>query len=125
MIHSQNPLVVVVVLGVVLAVRLLSSQRRKSAGRPSTPPRASGFAADTHQVAPQVESQAESGVEQPVPSATASTGSTFTGTAPGWFTDPFVRHERRYWSGAAWTEHVLDQDIPALDPPPAPRAPST
>ena len=37
----------------------------------------------------------------------AATGSTFTGTAPGWFTDPFVRHEQRYWSGTAWTEHVM------------------
>ncbi|MEI7860934.1 MAG: DUF2510 domain-containing protein [Acidimicrobiales bacterium] len=125
MIHSQNPLVVVVVLGVVLAVRLLSSQRRKSAGRSSTPPRASGFAATTHQGAPQGESQVEPAGEQAVPLGTAVTGPAYTGTAPGWFTDPFVRHEQRYWSGAAWTEHVLDQDIPALDPPPTPRAPST
>ena len=41
-----------------------------------------------------------------------------TGTAPGWFTDPFVRHEQRYWSGTAWTEHVLDGGTPAVDPPP-------
>ena len=45
----------------------------------------------------------------------------FTGTASGWFVDPFVRHEQRYWSGTAWTEHVLDGGTPSLDPPPPPR----
>ena len=49
---------------------------------------------------------------------TAATAPGFTGTAPGWFVDPFVRHEQRYWSGTAWTEHVLDAGTPALDPPP-------
>ena len=39
----------------------------------------------------------------------------------GWFVDPFVRHEQRYWSGTAWTEHVLDGGTPSLDPPPPPR----
>jgi hypothetical protein len=44
-----------------------------------------------------------------------------TGTAPGWFRDPFVRHEQRYWSGTAWTEHVTDGGAPSVDPPPPPR----
>ncbi len=41
-----------------------------------------------------------------------------SGTAPGWFKDPFVRHDQRYWSGTAWTEHVSDQGTPGTDPPP-------
>ena len=45
-------------------------------------------------------------------------GVTFTGIAPGWLTDPSGRHERRYWSGSAWTEHVTDGGVPGIDPPP-------
>ena len=44
-----------------------------------------------------------------------------SGTDPGWFADPFVRHEQRYWSGAEWTEHVLDHGAPGTDPPPSDR----
>ena len=43
------------------------------------------------------------------------------GTAPGWFRDPFVRHEQRYWSGTSWTEHVQDAGTPGVDPPPPSR----
>ena len=45
-------------------------------------------------------------------------GGNSTGTAPGWFRDPFFRHEQRYWSGGAWTEHVTDSGAPGIDPPP-------
>jgi uncharacterized protein YxjI len=41
-----------------------------------------------------------------------------TGTpAPGWYADPFGRHEARYFSGAAWTEHVLSHGRQSVDPP--------
>jgi Protein of unknown function (DUF2510) len=43
-----------------------------------------------------------------------------TGTPPGWFTDPFLKHQQRYWSGSGWTEHVTDDGIPGTDPPPVP-----
>ena len=46
-------------------------------------------------------------------------GATATGTAPGWFADPFFKHEQRYWSGTEWTEHVNDAGAPGTDPPPA------
>ena len=42
----------------------------------------------------------------------------FTGIAPGWLTDPSGRHEKRYWSGSEWTEHVTDGGVPDSDPPP-------
>jgi hypothetical protein len=45
-------------------------------------------------------------------------GVTFTGIPPGWLTDPSGRHERRYWSGSEWTEHVTDGGVPGIDPPP-------
>jgi hypothetical protein len=48
-------------------------------------------------------------------------GTAFTGTAAGWFHDPFVRHEQRYWSGTEWTDHVTDAGVPSVDPPPTPR----
>lgn len=27
-------------------------------------------------------------------------------TDPGWYADPYRRHQVRYWDGSAWTEHV-------------------
>ena len=46
---------------------------------------------------------------------------------PGWFPDPTGRHDHRWWDGAAWTAHVADAGVAALDPldaaaPAAPRA---
>lgn len=35
----------------------------------------------------------------------------------GWYADPFRRFESRYWSGAAWTEHVASQGVGGVDPP--------
>lgn len=35
---------------------------------------------------------------------------------PGWYDDPFGRHEQRYWN-QAWTEHVQDGNVPSTDPP--------
>lgn len=37
--------------------------------------------------------------------------------APDWYPDPFGRHERRYWDGNRWTDHVVFRGEPALDPP--------
>ncbi len=34
----------------------------------------------------------------------------------GWYRDPSGRHERRYWDGKGWSEHVSDQDVRSLDP---------
>jgi Protein of unknown function (DUF2510) len=52
-------------------------------------------------------------------------GVTFTGIAPGWLTDPSGRHEKRYWSGSEWTEHVTDGGVPGVDPPPRGTGPET
>jgi len=35
-----------------------------------------------------------------------------------------VRHQYRYWSGTEWTEHVEDDGVPAIDPPPPTAAPA-
>jgi uncharacterized protein YxjI len=37
--------------------------------------------------------------------------------APGWYPDPFGRHETRWWDGANWTEHVASHGRQATDPP--------
>jgi hypothetical protein len=34
----------------------------------------------------------------------------------GWRPDPYRRHEQRYYDGARWTEHVIDQGAPGVDP---------
>jgi hypothetical protein len=53
----------------------------------------------------------------PVDQGSGDPSVTGSGTAPGWFTDPFFRHGQRYWSGTEWTEHVTDDGIPGTDPP--------
>ena len=111
-----NSWVAVIPFIVVIVIRMLSSQRRRQGGGPGVPGGARGF---TPQARPTSSSRP---LADPAAGPAADTAATarpgFTGTAPGWFVDPFVRHEQRYWSGTAWTEHVLDGGRPALDPPP-------
>lgn len=38
----------------------------------------------------------------------------------GWYPNPFVRGQQRYWDGTRWTEHNAPLDPP---PPPVPRQP--
>ncbi|MEX0705341.1 MAG: DUF2510 domain-containing protein [Nitriliruptoraceae bacterium] len=35
---------------------------------------------------------------------------------PDWYLDPTNRHERRYWDGSRWTDHVRDGSATATDP---------
>lgn len=34
---------------------------------------------------------------------------------PSWHPDPTGRHELRYWDGSAWTDHVADRGVQAMD----------
>ncbi|MEQ8718250.1 MAG: DUF2510 domain-containing protein [Acidimicrobiales bacterium] len=49
--------------------------------------------------------------------------------APGsWHSDPFARHQSRWWDGNRWTERVRDETTVGIDPPgidPAPHAPAS
>jgi hypothetical protein len=36
--------------------------------------------------------------------------------AAGWFPDPMQQHEYRYYDGTAWTAHVSDHGVAAVDP---------
>ena len=36
---------------------------------------------------------------------------------PGWFPDPFGRHESRWWDGTRWTEHVASHGRQMVDAP--------
>jgi hypothetical protein len=38
------------------------------------------------------------------------------GAPAGWFADPHGRHERRWWDGARWTDHVSSGGAAAVDP---------
>lgn len=38
------------------------------------------------------------------------------GPQPGWYADPYTRHELRYFDGLRWTEHVADGGAPGADP---------
>lgn len=37
-------------------------------------------------------------------------------SAPGWYPDPYGRHDRRYWSGVRWSRHVDDLGHRTTDP---------
>jgi uncharacterized protein YxjI len=36
---------------------------------------------------------------------------------PGWYPDPFGRHETRWWDGSRWTEHVASHGRRSVDAP--------
>ena len=38
-----------------------------------------------------------------------------TMTPAGWYTDPSLRHEYRFWNGTSWTSHVSDRGVTATD----------
>ena len=88
------------------AMRALPSRRRRQRGQPRVSAPASSF---TDATSRNQSSDAVDGSSGKVP---------FTGIAPGWLIDPSGRHEHRYWSGSAWTEHATDGGVPGTDPPP-------
>jgi hypothetical protein len=59
-----------------------------------------------------------------VPTAPPQTGPTYTGIPAGWMADPSGKHDERYWSGTEWTEHVMNDGTPAIDPLPNRGAPA-
>ena len=38
------------------------------------------------------------------------------GIPADWYADPTGGHQHRYWNGSAWTEHVADNGVQAVDP---------
>ncbi len=102
MYYGHGSWVAIVIFAGLFAVRALSSQRRRGSrtSRSSFTP--------THQGDRQI----------PTAGVPERDGTTVTGVAPGWFTDPFGKHDQRYWSGTEWTEHVDDDGTPGVDPPP-------
>jgi hypothetical protein len=113
--------IAVVLFGGMFALRYAAAQRRRGGARRGGPSagffNAPGGRPGSPPTGPPVGTAVEGG--------TAGNGGDGGpgGTAPGWFRDPFFRHEHRYWSGSEWTEHVTDADVPGVDPPPPPRSP--
>jgi hypothetical protein len=107
MYYGHGSWIVVVVFGGMFALRALSSQRRRGRyGR--TPPSSSSFTS--------TDRRGPGG--GPVAGSENLEVTTHAGTAPGWYRDPFFKHDQRYFSGTEWTEHVTDNDAPGVDPPP-------
>ena len=103
--YGHGSSIALVIFLALFALRVLSSQRRRRGrSRVSAP---TGSFADT--TSPDQATDAAGGSSGPV---------TFTGIAPGWLIDPSGRHEKRFWSGTEWTEHVTDGGVPSTDPPP-------
>ncbi len=101
--YGHNSTIALVVLVALFALRMLSSQRRRGRSRVSAPTRSFADSTSTDQGS----------------NAGGSAGQVaFTGVAPSWLIDPTGRHEKRYWSGSEWTEHVSDGGVAGTDPPP-------
>ncbi len=99
--YGHGSWIPIVAFGGMFLVRYLSSQRRRRGPparpgprRPFTGTGSRGRPGRPHRVAP------------------GSDGGPSAGMPAGWFRDPFVRHEQRYWSGTEWTDHVLDDGVP-------------
>ena len=101
------------IFGGMFALRALSSQRRRGGYRGSPMPKS--FFTNTDPRNPD---------RGPTTEPPPATDIGHTGTAPGWFRDPFFKHEHRYWSGSEWTEHINDNGVPGVDPPPSKSDPS-
>jgi hypothetical protein len=111
MYYAHGSWIAIVVFGGMFALRALSSQRRRGGrygGNPGNPMSKSSFTNTDH--------RAPGGGTLAPPHQVDS--SRKVGTAAGWFRDPFFKHEQRYFSGTAWTEHVTDGNVPGIDPPP-------
>ena len=99
----------IVVFGGMFLIRYLTSQRRRRGPSGGPGPRSPFTGTETR------------GPVGPAAPATPPEDGTRSGGMPaGWFRDPFVRHEQRFWSGTEWTDHVLDEGVPGTDTPPAP-----
>jgi len=105
--YGHGSWVALVVFAAFALIRLVSSQRRRG-GHPGPPGPRSSFTGGNRPGPP-------AGPAMRPPAAPDPSAS---GTAPGWFADPFFKHEQRYWSGTEWTEHVTDRGSPGTDPPP-------
>jgi hypothetical protein len=112
-----SPLFLVVLVIAIFALRMYAGRRRPAQGGPpgSRPPRSASFQGGAPSAGPHGASGPPGSAEQTGPSGW---GVTHTGISAGWMVDPSGRHERRYWSGTAWTDHVTDNGAPSIDPLP-------
>ena len=110
--YGHSSWIAAVIFGGLFLLRYLTMQRRR--GRPPGGPGSRS---------PFTDPASRHSTGGPTTLPPTDDGRPSTGMAAGWFRDPFVRHEQRYWSGTEWTEHVVDDGVPASDPPPAPSGP--
>lgn len=71
---------------------------------------------DGRQWTEHVSTQSRQQVDPPIERAPVQAHSSSQPTA-AWFPDPFARHERRYWDGHRWTEHVVTREHQGIDEP--------
>jgi len=59
-------------------------------------------------------------VDSGVSAMMETAGTTTVDTAPiaGWYPDPAMRHQARFWDGFKWTDRVADNGVEAIDPVP-------
>ncbi len=113
MYYGHASWVALVIFGGMMVMRMFASQRRRG-NRPRGPVSPRSLVTDDRQNV--------AGTEVP---PSWETGATSNGTPAAWFADPFFRHDQRFWSGSEWTEHVTDDGVPGIDPPPAAGSPET
>ena len=50
------------------------------------------------------------------PTQAPGTQPAMSGPQPGWYADPYARHELRYFDGLRWTDNVANGGVPGNDP---------
>jgi len=96
--------VFLIAMAAMFALRMFSSNRRRSGGRGRRVPGGQ----EAYFSAPQGVRDASS------PPAVIG----HSGIPAGWMVAPSGRFDQRYWSGTEWTEHVTRDGEPGTDPPP-------
>ena len=54
-----------------------------------------------------------------------ATAAVHSAPIPGWYPDPAMRHQARFWDGVKWTDRVADNGIEGVDPVPGTEAAQT
>ena len=112
--HGSSLFVIVILVGFVLRMAMSRRSRPtgggplgRGGGRPLPPP--------PRQPA-DIDARSTTTEEHAAPAEHSTFGR--SGIPAGWMPDPSGKHQQRYWSGTAWTEHVVTDGVPGTDPLP-------
>jgi Protein of unknown function (DUF2510) len=121
--HGGSSIFFVVLVIAVFALRMYAGRRRSHGGPVPRAPRSASFQGGRPPAGPPAGAPTATSEGKSDPSGWGVSG--HTGIPAGWMVDPSGLHQRRYWSGSAWTDHVTDNGVPSSDPLPTRQPPAS